>query len=65
MSAPIVENVSIEEVKKGLADGSIALIDVREQNEWDDGHIAGAILNPLSTFDPDALPRDPAIFRAP
>ena len=56
---PIVENVSLEEVKKGLADGTIALVDVREPNEWAEGHIAGASLNPLSTFDPAALPRVP------
>jgi rhodanese-related sulfurtransferase len=55
----IVEDVSLEEVKKGLADGSIALIDVREPHEWAEGHIAGATLNPLSTFDPEALPHDP------
>ena len=54
----IVEEVSLEEVKKGLANGSIALIDVREPNEWAEGHIAGATLNPLSSFDPAALPRD-------
>ncbi len=53
----IIEEVSLEEVKRGLADGSIALVDVREPNEWAEGHIAGAILNPLSTFDPAALPR--------
>lgn len=58
MSGPVIEEVSIEEVKKGLADGTIALIDVREPNEWAEGHIKGAILNPLSTFNPDALPRD-------
>jgi rhodanese-related sulfurtransferase len=55
----IVEEVSLEEVKKGLADGSIALVDVREPNEWAEGHIAGAILNPLQSFDPAALPRTP------
>ena len=54
---PIVENVTLDELKQGLADGSILLVDVREPNEWDTGHISGAILNPLSTFDPSALPR--------
>ncbi len=51
-----VENVSREEVKQGLADGSIVLVDVREPNEWAAGHIPGAVLMPLSTFDPAALP---------
>ena len=51
-----VENVGREELKRGLADGSIRLVDVREPNEYADGHIPGAILNPLQSFDPDALP---------
>ena len=55
MSGPVVEDVSLDELKRGLASGSIALVDVREQNEWDAGHIADATLNALSTFDPQAL----------
>lgn len=56
MSYPIVEDVSLHELKAGLADGSMALVDVREAIEWDAGHIAGAGFNPLSAFDPAALP---------
>lgn len=52
-----VENVAREELKRGLADGTIKLVDVREPNEYADGHIPGAILNPLQSFDPDALPK--------
>ena len=51
-----VENVSREALKKGLADGSIVLVDVREPNEYTDGHIPGARLNALQSFDPSALP---------
>lgn len=40
------------------ADNAV-LVDVREQNEWDEAHIPGAILMPLSTFDPAQIP-DPA-----
>lgn len=54
---PIVDNVTLDELKQGLADGSILLVDVREPNEWDAGHISGATLNPLSVFDPQALPK--------
>ena len=54
---PIVENVTIDELRQGLADGSILLVDVREANEWDAGHIPGATFNPLSAFDLAALPR--------
>ena len=57
MTGTIVENVSLQELKQGLADGSIILVDIREQNEWDAGHITGASLHPLSAFDPAALPK--------
>ncbi|MGB8898454.1 MAG: rhodanese-like domain-containing protein [Methylocella sp.] len=59
MAASEVENVSIEELKKGLADGSILLVDVREPNEYAAGRIPGATLNPLQKFDPKALPSVP------
>jgi len=51
-----VENVTIDELKAGLADGSILLVDVREPNEFAAGHIPGATLNPLQSFDPSKLP---------
>lgn len=60
MAGTIVENVSLQELKQGLADGSIILIDIREQNEWDAGRIPGATLHPLSTFNPTALPESEA-----
>lgn len=52
----LVEDVSLDELKKGLTDKSIALVDVREANEWAAGRIPGATLNPLSAFNPAALP---------
>ena len=54
--SPAVENVSREDLKRGLSDGSIVLVDVREPYEYADGHIPGAVLNPLQSFDVDALP---------
>jgi rhodanese-related sulfurtransferase len=51
-----VENVCRDELKKGLADGSILLVDVREPNEYAAGRIPGSVLNPLQKFDPNALP---------
>ena len=54
-----VENVYLDELKKGLADGSILLVDVREPNEYAAGRIPGSVLNPLQKFDPDALSRVP------
>lgn len=35
------------------------LLDVREPQEWADGHIAGAVLSPLSDLRPELL--DPSI----
>lgn len=53
---PIVEDVSLIDLKTGLADGSIVLVDVREPHEYMAGHIPGSILNALQSFDTDALP---------
>jgi rhodanese-related sulfurtransferase len=54
--APRVIDLDREVVKQGLHDGSLALVDVREPHEFAAGHIPGAISNPLSSFDPSALP---------
>ena len=54
-----VENVHRDELKKGLAEGSIVLYGVRQPNEYATGHIPGSVLNPLQKFDPQALPRVP------
>ncbi|WP_051952557.1 rhodanese-like domain-containing protein [Methylocapsa aurea] len=54
-----VENVTLDELKQGLADGSILLVDVREPNEYAAGRIPGATLNALQRFDPKALPNEP------
>jgi len=59
MSGPAVEDLTVEQVKAGLEDGTILLIDVREPNELAAEQIPGAVDFPLSTFDPSALP-DPA-----
>jgi len=39
---------SLDDVRKGLKDGSAVLIDVREQGEWDAGHLVDATLVPRS-----------------
>ncbi|MGL5734970.1 MAG: rhodanese-like domain-containing protein, partial [Beijerinckiaceae bacterium] len=51
-----VIEVDFDEVRKGVADGSMLLVDVREPHEYAAGHIPGAVLFPLSTFDARALP---------
>jgi rhodanese-related sulfurtransferase len=55
----VVEEVSLAEVKEGLANGSILVVDVREPDEFRAGHIPGSTLNALQRFDPAALPRVP------
>ncbi|CBS85641.1 rhodanese-like domain-containing protein [Azospirillum lipoferum] len=42
------------------ASGQAVIVDVREAHEHAAGHIPGAILNPLSSFDPSRVPADPA-----
>lgn len=42
-------------IKRGLADGSMLVIDVREPHEYEAGHIPGAVPHPLSTFDTEAV----------
>jgi len=49
---------ALEMVQSGAAYG----IDVREIDEWDSGHFNLFTLNPLSTFDKDALPIDKLII---
>lgn len=51
-----ISHITAEEVKAGLADGSILLVDVREPNEIAAERIPGAEMFPLTTFDAAALP---------
>ncbi len=61
---------ALEVVKQRVADQAAILIDVREQSEWDAGHLAAAHLVPLSMLkDPAAasallatLPKDKPIY---
>jgi rhodanese-related sulfurtransferase len=45
-----------DELCAGLEHGSVLLIDVREPHEYAAERIPGALLYPLSTFDPKAIP---------
>jgi rhodanese-related sulfurtransferase len=51
-----IQHLEAEDVRKALADRTIVLIDVREPQEFAAERIHGALLFPLSTFDPQALP---------
>ena len=48
-----------EEVSKGMAEGRYLLVDVREPNEVAVEAYPGAVVVPLSSFDPKDIP-DPA-----
>ena len=49
-------NLTAAQVAELLEAESIILVDVRETHEFNAGHIDGAILMPLSSFDPSAVP---------
>ena len=57
---------SLETVKKNLDSKKAILLDVREQDEWDDGHLTAARLVPLSKIQlgllPGALSQDKIIY---
>ena len=59
MQGSTVIDLDRDAVKVGLRDGSIVLVDVREPHEFAAGHIPGSVSMPLSTFDPNAIPREP------
>ena len=57
MSVPTgLTELSPTDVAKAMRESSIMLIDVREPQEHRAERIDGAVLFPLSTFDPAALP---------
>lgn len=51
-------DVKPEQVLAELRAGDILLVDVREPAEFANERIHGALLHPLSTFEPKALPTD-------
>ena len=53
---PRVHNLTPEEVARGLADGRMLLVDVREPNEVAVERYPGAVVVPLSSFDAAAIP---------
>jgi rhodanese-related sulfurtransferase len=51
-----VRDLTPEEVARGMREGRIVLVDVREPNETDIERFPDAVLVPLSEFDPSAIP---------
>lgn len=54
-----VQDLTPDEVSKGVAEGRYLLVDVREPNEVQAEAYPYGVVVPLSTFDPEAIP-DPA-----
>jgi len=52
--------ISPQKLAMALETDACVLIDVREPDEHAAARIPGAVLCPLSSFDPDNLPTDPA-----
>lgn len=55
----MIEDLTREDVKAGLAAGRIILVDVREPHEFEAGHIPDSVSMPLSRFDAAELPVEP------
>jgi rhodanese-related sulfurtransferase len=53
---PRVRNLTPEEVARGIANRRILLVDVREPNEVEVEAYPDAVVVPLSSFDPAAIP---------
>ena len=51
-----VHDLTPEEVSKGMAEGRYLLVDVREPHEVAVEAYPGAVVVPLSSFDPQAIP---------
>ena len=51
-----VTDLTPEEVSRGMADGRYLLVDVREPNEVAAEAYPGAVVVPLSSFDPKGIP---------
>jgi rhodanese-related sulfurtransferase len=53
---PSVRNLTPQEVARGLDEGRMVLVDVREPNEIALERFPDAVVVPLSAFDPGAIP---------
>jgi rhodanese-related sulfurtransferase len=56
---PNVRDLTPQDVARGLTEGRMVLVDVREPNETSLERFPDAVLLPLSAFDPAAIPASP------
>ena len=52
-SADVYQQITQEEAKDMMDTQEVIILDVREQDEYDSGHIPGAVLLPVGTIDED------------
>ena len=52
-SADSYQQITQEEAKEMMDAQEVIILDVREQDEYDSGHIPGAVLLPVGTIDED------------
>lgn len=52
-SADGYQQITQEEAKEMMDTQEVIILDVREQDEYDSGHIPGAVLLPVGTIDED------------
>ena len=53
---PPVHDLTAEDVARGIAEGKMLLVDVREPNETELERYPESVIVPLSSFDPAELP---------
>ncbi len=61
-SQPQIQQVDARTANQWAAAGKAVIIDVREVDEHTEERIDGAILNPLSRFDPNLVPEADAVI---
>jgi phage shock protein E len=57
---PTVEHTkdSLATIQQRVAEGEAVLVDVRSKEEWDKGHVAGAVLLPVDSLRKHSLDRE-------
>jgi len=60
------DSTDLKEIKKQIEDGKAELVDCREQDEWDEGHLRDARFLPLSKAEksqiPAEIPKDKPVY---
>ena len=60
-SDKFIQDADVVQVKEWLDRKDVLLVDVRETHEFEQEHISGALLMPLSHFEPESFPVLPGV----